>query len=64
MFQDLATAEPDKSTSPVTINAHQSDLACIAINHDGTQVATASRKVHVTCFVSGKFSVWTIYNVS
>ena len=44
-LQDMSTAEPDKSSSPVTINAHQSELACVAINHDGTQVATASRKV-------------------
>ncbi|CAH1786710.1 unnamed protein product [Owenia fusiformis] len=41
---DLATTEPESSTAPVTINAHQSELACIAINQQGSLVATASKK--------------------
>jgi len=41
---DLATTEPAMSTAPVTINAHQTELACIAINQQGTMVATASIK--------------------
>ncbi len=32
------------SSSPATINAHQGDLACIAINQTGSLVATASDK--------------------
>ncbi|XP_014671280.1 PREDICTED: WD repeat domain phosphoinositide-interacting protein 4-like [Priapulus caudatus] len=41
---DLNLLEPDISTSPVTIKAHQGELACIAINQQGSMVATASRK--------------------
>lgn len=41
---DLATTEPGSSTSPVTINAHQSEIACIALNQQGTMIATASQK--------------------
>jgi len=41
---DLAVTEPGQSTAPVTINAHQSELACIALDQQGTLVATASRK--------------------
>ena len=41
---DLETTEPGQSTAPVTINAHQAELACIALNSQGTMVATASRK--------------------
>ena len=37
--------EPGQSTSPITINAHQSELACIAVNQQGALVATASKKV-------------------
>lgn len=36
--------EENTSTSPVTINAHQNDLACIAMNQQGTMIATASVK--------------------
>lgn len=43
--QDLASTEPNQSSSPVTINAHQGELACLAINQQGTQIATASQKV-------------------
>ncbi|KAK2186319.1 hypothetical protein NP493_206g04008 [Ridgeia piscesae] len=41
---DLGQSEPSQSTSPVTINAHQSDLACLALNQDGTLLATASKQ--------------------
>ena len=41
---DLANSEPGMSSSPITINAHQSQIACIAINKQGTMVATASTK--------------------
>lgn len=41
---DLAATEPGKSASPVNISAHQNDIACIALNHQGTMIATASHK--------------------
>jgi len=41
---DLTSRQPDTSTAPFTINAHQGELACLAINQQGTQVATASVK--------------------
>ncbi|XP_022083569.1 WD repeat domain phosphoinositide-interacting protein 4-like isoform X3 [Acanthaster planci] len=41
---DLANTEPGTSSSPVTINAHQTDIACLAVNQEGTLVATASVK--------------------
>ncbi|XP_074660249.1 WD repeat domain phosphoinositide-interacting protein 4-like [Tubulanus polymorphus] len=42
-LSDVSAVE-SVSSSPVTINAHQGDLACIAINQPGTMVATASNK--------------------
>lgn len=41
---DLSAADSGDSKSPVNINAHQGELACIALNHQGTMVATASEK--------------------
>ncbi|XP_033645914.1 WD repeat domain phosphoinositide-interacting protein 4-like [Asterias rubens] len=41
---DLTNTEPATSSSPVTINAHQTDIACLAVNQEGTLVATASIK--------------------
>jgi WD40 repeat protein len=41
---DLASTEPGKSASPVNISAHQNEIACIALNNQGTMVATASLK--------------------
>lgn len=41
---DLCTNEPGTSLCPVTINAHQSELACLALNQHGTLLATASIK--------------------
>jgi WD40 repeat protein len=40
----LDTTEATVSSSPVTIDAHQGELGCIAINQSGTLVATASDK--------------------
>lgn len=41
---DLSVVESGFSSSPVTINAHQGEIQCIAINQEGTRVATASSK--------------------
>lgn len=41
---DLNDTEEGASTCPVTINAHQGELACIAMNQQGTRIATASAK--------------------
>lgn len=41
---DLANTEAGMSSAPVTINAHQGELACLAVNQQGTMVATASCK--------------------
>ncbi|CAG7829215.1 unnamed protein product [Allacma fusca] len=43
-FMNLASTEPTVSSSPVTINAHQGELACIAINQQGNLIASASEK--------------------
>jgi len=43
--QDLETTQPGQSYSPVTINAHQNDIACLTLNQSGTLIATASKKV-------------------
>lgn len=43
--QDLGGIESSaSSSSPVTINAHQGELACIALNPQASMVATASNK--------------------
>jgi len=41
---DLATTEHHVSSAPVTINAHQNAIWCVAVNHKGTMIATASTK--------------------
>uniref|UniRef100_A0A2K5K8N6 Uncharacterized protein n=1 Tax=Colobus angolensis palliatus TaxID=336983 RepID=A0A2K5K8N6_COLAP len=41
---DLASTEPGTSSAPFTINAHQSDIACVSLNQPGTVVASASQK--------------------
>lgn len=41
---DLSTTEPGMSSAPVTISCHQTELACLAINQQGTMIATASQK--------------------
>ena len=43
-FQDLLTTETTVSQAPFTIPAHQSELACLSINREGTLLATASLK--------------------
>ena len=42
-FASTDTASKDKLS--VVINAHTRDISRIAVNHDGTKVATASTKV-------------------
>ncbi|XP_069785341.1 WD repeat domain phosphoinositide-interacting protein 4 isoform X3 [Narcine bancroftii] len=41
---DLSNTKPGISSAPFTINAHQSEIACIALNQHGSVVASASRK--------------------
>jgi len=41
---DLGSVESGQSTSPVTINAHQGEISCIAFNQQATMLATASSK--------------------
>ena len=49
--KDLSVTEARQSTAPVTIAAHQNELAAVALNQQGTMVATASNKVQVSCTV-------------
>lgn len=41
---DLSNTEMGMSSAPSSINAHQGELACLALNQQGTLVATASNK--------------------
>uniref|UniRef100_A0A2R8MTP4 WD repeat domain phosphoinositide-interacting protein 4 n=1 Tax=Callithrix jacchus TaxID=9483 RepID=A0A2R8MTP4_CALJA len=41
---DLSSTKPGTSSAPFTINAHQSDIACVSLNQPGTVVASASQK--------------------
>ncbi|KAK3926405.1 WD repeat domain phosphoinositide-interacting protein 4 [Frankliniella fusca] len=41
---DLSNTEAGISSAPLTINAHEGELACLAINQQGTLIATASCK--------------------
>ena len=41
---DLMATEPGHSATPVNIKAHENDVACIALNNQGTMLATASQK--------------------
>uniref|UniRef100_H2VEH9 WD repeat domain 45 n=1 Tax=Takifugu rubripes TaxID=31033 RepID=H2VEH9_TAKRU len=41
---DLSNTKPGTSSAPFTINAHQSEIACMALNQPGSVVASASRK--------------------
>lgn len=43
-LQDLSNSEMGISSAPVSINAHQGELACLALNQQGTLMATASNK--------------------
>ena len=49
-LQDLSLTESCQSTAPVTISAHQNDIAALAVNQQGSLVATASVKVLPTAF--------------
>lgn len=51
--------ELSQSTAPVTLTAHQNDIAALAINQQGTLVATASVKVCRLVFpYNAKFSIY------
>lgn len=39
---DLASTENGVSSAPIWIPAHKNELACIALNQQGTRIATAS----------------------
>lgn len=41
---NTATTEEKVSQAPITINAHRNELSCIAINQQGTMIASASVK--------------------
>lgn len=41
---NVENMQPGLTSSPVTINAHKTDLACLAVNQSGTLLATASVK--------------------
>uniref|UniRef100_A0A7N8X481 WD repeat domain 45 n=1 Tax=Mastacembelus armatus TaxID=205130 RepID=A0A7N8X481_9TELE len=41
---DLSNTKPGTSSAPFTINAHQSEIACVALNQPGSVAASASRK--------------------
>uniref|UniRef100_A0A674DLD1 WD repeat domain 45 n=1 Tax=Salmo trutta TaxID=8032 RepID=A0A674DLD1_SALTR len=41
---DLSNTKPGTSSAPFTINAHQSEIACLALNQPGSVAASASRK--------------------
>lgn len=43
-IQDLSNTKPGTSSAPFTINAHQSEIACVALNQPGSVAASASRK--------------------
>lgn len=40
----MATTEIGVSAAPVWIAAHENDLGCLALNQQGTRIATASTK--------------------
>ena len=44
LLQDLSVTELGISSAPQTISAHQGEVACLALNSQGTLVATASDK--------------------
>ncbi|XP_038825999.1 WD repeat domain phosphoinositide-interacting protein 4-like [Salvelinus namaycush] len=41
---DLSNTKPGTSSAPFTINAHQSEIACLTLNQPGSVAASASRK--------------------
>ncbi len=40
--QELSLLRDKSSMAPMTLNAHQSELACLALNNQGTLLATGS----------------------
>lgn len=44
MIYDMNAIRPNASSTPISINAHKSELAAISLNLNGTLVATASKK--------------------
>lgn len=40
----MTNTKPGTSSAPFTINAHQSEIACVALNQPGSVAASASRK--------------------
>ena len=44
-MMDLYSTEQRVSSAPVSVNAHKNELVCLAINQQGSMVATASTKV-------------------
>lgn len=42
LWQELSNTVQSYSTAPVYIQAHKNELACIALNQQGTRLATAS----------------------
>lgn len=49
-MMDLYSTEQRVSSAPVSVNAHKNELVCLAINQQGSMVATASTKVHSTYY--------------
>lgn len=41
---DLAHCEPGASSSPIYLNAHENEIACLALNQQSTLLATASQR--------------------
>ena len=41
---DLSVCHNSRSCAPITLSAHQSEIACLALNNQGTLIATASAK--------------------
>ncbi|XP_050437315.1 WD repeat domain phosphoinositide-interacting protein 4-like [Adelges cooleyi] len=41
---DVSNLETSSSSAPITLNAHQGEITCLAVNQQGTLVASASSK--------------------
>lgn len=60
MIEDLSSSPPHS----ITINAHQNELECIALNQSGTMLATASQKGPVMTHTCDMTSKWQLYQSS